>query len=328
MRLRMIVSVALLAMAVSGMPAFSEPAATPNAAPITAAILDFEAGDGDMGKQISAALAALLTDTKEIKLVDRASMTKVLDEHALNLTGLVESDKAITIGKLVGAKILITGKVFTLGKDTYVTAKIIGTETSLVEGVLVKGKENDDVGTLVAALSEKLNKQLVESGPKLVAQPEAADVKLEAIKAKLAKLQKPTVIVSVKEEHHGEARRAIDPAAETEIRSLLQNCGFTVIGPEDAKSANAEYDVIGEAFSEFSARIGNLISCAARAEITIKSRSDGKIIFSSKATTRAADLGENIAGKTALQKAGHTLGVEVLDSFSKILPLIAQPEKQ
>jgi hypothetical protein len=299
--------------------AASQPAA--KGEPLTVAILDFETGPagGEMGKQIPDALAALLTESKGIRLVDRTSMAKTLQEHALNLTGLVEADKAVQIGKVVGAKILVTGKVFTLGKSTYVTAKIIGTETSLVEGVLVKGKENDDVGLLVAALSDKLGKQLAESGPKLVAGPDAADGKLDALKAKFARIEKkPTVVVTIKEEHHGEVRRAIDPAVETEVRNLLQGCGFTVVGPEDAKGA--QYEVSGEAFSEFAGRVGNLVSCAARAEITIKSRDDGKVVLSTKATSRGVDLAENLAGKTALQKAGHTLGIEVLETFAKMLP--------
>ena len=49
---------------------------------------------------------------------------------------------------------------------------MIGTETSLVEGVLVKGQENEDIGTLISDLSDKLAKQLVTSGPKLMAPPE------------------------------------------------------------------------------------------------------------------------------------------------------------
>ena len=101
---------------------------------------------------------------------------------------------------------------------------------------------------------------------------------------------------------------------------MLQNCGFTVVTADDAKGSGAEYTVSGEAFSEYASRVGNLISCAARAEITIKSRADGKVVLSSKATDRGVDLAENIAGKAALQKAGHKLGLEVLEYFAKTLP--------
>jgi len=315
----------------------ADPPAVPSAATrpavavpgvITVAILDFDAGTAggpEIGKQAGEALAAMLTDVKGIKLVDRASMTKTLEEHALNLTGMVDSDNAIKIGKLVGARILVTGKIFVLGKTTYVTAKMIGTETTLVEGVLVKGQENEDLGTLLTSMSDKLGKQLVASGPKLVAPPDATDGKLEVLKAKLAKVAKPIVIVSIKEEHHGQVPQPIDPAAETEIRSLLQQCGFTVVDAEHAAGSGATYKVSGEAFSEYAARVGNLVSCVGRAEVSITSVSDGRVALSTRTTERGVDLAERIAGKNALQKAGHELGLQVLDYFAQNLPAASQP---
>jgi hypothetical protein len=314
-------------------PAATQEAATQSAPPLTVAILDFDAGTataggtGDLGKQATEAIAALLTGTKGIKLVDRASMAKLLAEHSLNLTGMVDSDNAVKIGKLVGAKILVTGKIFTLGKSTYVTAKIIGTETSLVEGVLVKGEENEDVGTLVASLADKLGKQLVTSGPKLIAAEDGPDGKLEALKSKLAKLAKPTVIVNITEEHHGMVTQPIDPAVETEMRSLLQDCGFTVVDADHAAGSAATYKITGEAFSEYAARVGNLVSCAGRAEINITTIPDGKVVLTTRTTQRGVDLAERIAGKNALQKAGHVTGLEVLDYFAKNLPPAPAPKK-
>ena len=319
---------------------WADPPAVPATAPlpavvasdvITVAILDFDAGTAggaEVGKQAGEALAAMLTDVKGIKLVDRASMTKTLEEHALNLTGMVDSDNAIKIGKLVGARILVTGKIFTLGKTTYVTAKMIGTETTLVEGVLVKGQENEDLGTLLAAMSDKLGKQLVVSAPKLVAPPDAADGKLEALKATLAKVAKPIVIVTIKEEHHGQVPQPIDPAAKTEIRSLLQQCGFTVVDAEHAAGSGATYKVSGEAFSEYAARIGNLVSCVGRAEVSITTVPDGKVALSTRTTERGVDLAERIAGKNALQKAGHTLGLQILDYFAQHIPAATPPATQ
>ena len=74
--------------------------------------------------------------------------------------------------------------------------------------------------------------------------------------------------------------------------------------------------VVGEAFSEFGGRIGNLVTGVARAEINLIRRSDGRILLADRTTTRAVDLAETIAGKAALEKAGHRLGVAVLDHFA------------
>ena len=132
-----------------------------------------------------------------------------------------------------------------------------------------------------------------------------------------------------------------DPAVETEVKLLLRACGFEIKDvPQNelvgfvaaAKKdgliwprglAGVDFVIVGEAYSELAARIGNLISCAARAEINVISRSTGKIVLADRSTDRAVDLAENIAGKKALQKSGRVLGLRVLEYFHKNLPTAA-----
>jgi hypothetical protein len=109
---------------------------------------------------------------------------------------------------------------------------------------------------------------------------------------------------------------------ETEVKNVLIAAGFTVVeGSErDLDKAGVDVAVTGEAFSEFNARIGNLVSCSARVEIKAADRRDNRVIFSNRATTRAVDLAENTAGKTALQKGGRELGIRLLQHFADTLP--------
>ncbi len=64
----------------------------------------------------------------------------------------------------------------------------------------------------------------------------------------------------------------------------------------------------------------------ARAEINVIDRKTGRIVLAGRRTDRAVDLAEAIAGKTALQKAGRKLSIEVLRHFAKTLP-DAKPTK-
>ncbi len=203
---------------------------------LTVAVLDFAADDPanpSAGSEMASALTAMLSGEPGIKLVERQSLQQMLHEHELTLTGLVSADQAIKVGKLVGAKIMVTGRAFHLGKDVFITAKLIGTETSLVEGVMVKDTAPGDMGTLVVALSEKLAAKVRQVGPTLVASDEEADP-LPALKKKLAGRRLPVVAVIVREQHHGAPvpmvvlARVIDPAVETEIKKVLGECGFTV----------------------------------------------------------------------------------------------------
>jgi len=310
---------------------------------IAVAVLDFEAkmpGSPKLGQEIADTLTAILSGEPGFALVERATLRQSLQEHELNLSGLVKSQQAVKIGKLIGARILVTGRAFALGKQLLVMAKVIGTETGLVEGVLVKGKAEADIGGLVLQLGEKLAEKLRKSGPKLVAQDDAARDPLPALKAQLAKKKLPVVAVIIKEEHVAPVRiEIVDPAVETEVKLLLRQCGFKIQDVKQNELADwarnqkkedpgtwprglseVDFVITGEAFSEFAARIGNLRSCLARAEVNMISRKDGKIVAADRATTRAVDLAENVAGKTALQKAGRALAMRMLRYFAKSLP--------
>ncbi|HSZ55555.1 MAG TPA: CsgG/HfaB family protein [Tepidisphaeraceae bacterium] len=293
---------------------------------ITVAILNFDAstpGNPELGKQITDVLTATLSAEDGFTLVDRASMSKTLAENGLNLTGLVNADQAVKIGKLVGAKILVTGKVIPIDKQLLLTAKLIGTETSLVQGVLVKGDSNGNIGNMLMDLSDKVAGRLREKGPALIAQDDALKDPLPDLAKRLAEKKLPKLAVRISEGHVAAAVAVrIDPAARTEMSMLLRQAGFTVIDGDDNQLAEAgvAYVVEGEAFSEFGAQIANLMSCVARVEIKVVDRKTGEVIYTDRQTSRAVDLAENVAGKTALQKAGHSLGIKVLEHFAATLP--------
>ncbi|MEK6235285.1 MAG: protein kinase, partial [Planctomycetales bacterium] len=318
---------------------------------LTVAALDFEAsdpGNPKLGQEVGDLLSAMLSGAPGFRLVDRTSLARTLEEAELNLSGLVSPDQTIQIGRLTGAKILVTGRVFPLGKKMFVTAKLIGVETSLAESVAVSTESDGDLGEVVVRLAEEIAQRIRESGPRLVASDEAGQDPLPDLQAQLKKRELPRVAVVVVEHHHASARRAgpaVDPAVETEIKRLLTQTGFIVQDVKEndlIKWANApdnvnawprglnDVDVViaGEAFSEFTGRIGKLVSCSARAEINVIHKSDGRIFLASRTTARAVDLSENLAGKTALQKAGRVLGVEILRLFANPGAEQRVPEKK
>lgn len=304
----------------------STDAATRGAADLTVAVLDFDGSTGgnpELGRQVAEALAAMLSGEEGFTLVDRASLTRALQEQELSASGLVDSSRAAKIGQVVGAKILVTGKVFPLDKQIYVTAKIIGTETSLVEGVLVKAEQSADVGTLVEQLSGKVAQRLREIGPNLIAPNESERDPVLALVARLAGRTLPKLAVRVPERHlAGSGAGRIDPAVETEIIAVLKQAGFAVaVGDDkDLTRERVELVISGEAFSEFAARIGNLVSCSARVEVKLQPLNGGEILFTDRQTTRAADLSENIAAKSALEKGGRAIAVRLLEHFETTLP--------
>lgn len=300
----------------------TQPVATAQST-VTVAILDFDSslpGGGERGKDISDTLTAMLTGQEGLNVVERSALSRVLQEQELNASGLVDSQQAVRIGKLVGARILVTGRVFAVDKSVFITAKIIGTETTLVDGMLVKGLAGEDLGDLTMQLAETLPARIREVAPRLLPAEPGPDP-LVALKERLAHKQLPIVQIMIDERHIGPTR-VPDPAVDAELRHMLVACGFTVIDTSEINPDKAGVEVVikGEAISEFGARISNLVSCTARAEINVVDLATGKTILSDRTTTRAADLSENIAAKTALQQAGHEMALKILTHYADNAP--------
>ena len=302
---------------------------------VTVAVLSFDASDPsnpDMGVQLSEMATAALSGSEQFSLVDRTTLQQVLGENELSLTGLINSTEAIEVGKLVGAKILVTGRAFKMGQSKIITAKIIGTETSRIEGVMVKGDADTDLGDLAIQLAEKIDARIVKKSKMLTGADLIQKDPLPELIATLKKQKnKPVIAIVVTEEHiASNDERAVanqpDPAVETELKRILVEAGFEIRDVPQNKLAQwsdgddwpktlAGVDLIitGEAVSESASRIGNLINCTARAEINMISRENGRIVVADRSTSRAVDLAENVAGKTALQKAASRLAVPVLE---------------
>ena len=282
------------------------------------AIFAFEergSGVKDYGRKVSDILFASLVADPNLVLVDRDDMNKTLAEHELNLSGMVTPDQAVQVGKLTGAKILITGSIIEADKTLYIVAKIIGTETSRVLGESVKGNTSDQIAPLVEALAQKVAATVGRRATELVAKEVTTGDRIAALKKTLGDGKRPVVLVKIAERHVGQA--TIDPAAQTEITLFCKETGFEVIDSATAVDKQADVIIKGEGFSEFALRRGNLISVKARLEVTAVDRATDKIIATDRQTSVEVDLTEQIAGKKALQTAAAAIAERLLPKLVK-----------
>ena len=97
--------------------------------------------------------------------------------------------------------------------------------------------------------------------------------------------------------------------------------GFEVIDRKEGNSKDADVVVIGEGFSQFASRHGNLVSVKARLEVKALDRASGKVLAVDRQTSVAVDLAEHIAGKTALQDAAVSIA-------ERLLPKLCGPAKE
>jgi hypothetical protein len=271
--------------------------------PLTIAVFDFQSPDaasGEIGAKLAALVSVQLSTDERFITVERQELDKALGEQELALSGTVSADSAAKVGNLTGAKALVTGRIIKNGAETLVVAKVIGTETSRVFGVSSKLPAEGASIEAASALAKSIGDVAAKNAGVLLAKVEAPGARLERIKAALPAAEKrATVLVKIPEQHFG--RPVIDPAAETEIAKILQECGFTVL--DDKSPGRPDFAIEGEAFSERALQRGNLVSCKARVEIKLRNVSTGAIVSSDRQVSVAADLGEHIAAKSALALA-------------------------
>ncbi|OGV47223.1 MAG: hypothetical protein A2017_10825 [Lentisphaerae bacterium GWF2_44_16] len=276
----------------------------------TTAILPFnESGEGvkNQGEQIAVMLFAKLMENPELFIVDRADIDKTLKEANLNLSGLVSQDKAIELGKWIGAKIIITGTVFKVKDKTFIIGKVIGTETTAVLGKSVDGVEGIDL--LTKKLADGISDAIKKDAKKLMPAVRTQKDIVAEIKKKLGNAKRPKLYVKITERHIG--NQTYDPAAETEFQKIAQETGFEVTNNE----SDADVIVQGEGFSEFAGRHGSIISVKARLEIKALDKK-GVIIAVDRKTVANVDLSEQIAGKKALQDASAALAEIILPKLT------------
>jgi TolB-like protein len=272
----------------------------------------------DMGPQVTDLLFANLVANPDMYLVDREDLDKALKELELNLSGMVAPGQAAQVGQLTGAKVLLTGSVLQVSRKLYLVAKIIGTETTRVVGASVKGDIDDDLDTLVEDLAEQVAETIAARADELVAKPKTREDRIAALKKAIGSGKKPVLKVDVEERHIG--RASSDPAAETELILFATETGFEVIDPDEGDARKAKILLVGEAFSEFSARHGNLISVKVRVEVKAVEAASGRIVAIDRQTSVGVDLAEQIAAKNALQQAAAEISERMLPKLVETKP--------
>jgi len=278
---------------------------------LTTAVFPFETSTKEtqaQGTEAATLLQAYLSASPNLVPVERAQVDTVLGELGIGLSGLADPATTAKAGQLLGAKVLITGRLITTGDNRVLVAKIISTETSRVFGVTTTFKDPSGLPGAAEELAKKIDTLITERANDLTAKTVTREERIAALKKLVAgRTDLPVVRVSITEQHLG--RPVLDPAAQTELENILQQLGFKVLAQSDASE---NYFIQGEAFSEPSIRRGDLVACRARIEIKITQTGSPILVLADRENTSMVDVAEHVAGKRALEAGALSLAERIV----------------
>ncbi len=92
---------------------------------------------GDLGIQDAGAIVAewlttSLNKTGAFEVYERLSLSTLMEEHKLGMTGLLDDETIAEIGRIRGVDAIVTGSVIKFGDIISVTAKVIDVETAKI----------------------------------------------------------------------------------------------------------------------------------------------------------------------------------------------------
>jgi len=267
----------------------------------------------DIGLRVGAAIRQELGKNSQLQLVERERLDDLISEMGLSMTGIVDQEKAIKIGNMAGAKILVMGNYFELDNNLFINAKIIGTETSVLFAYTVKGSLKQDIQPLIEELVTQVSKIVYEKKNIIVAKEvreKSFEEKIVDVRAKLGVGKLPIINISINEKNL--KRGVAFQVAATETAYLLQKLGFEVY--EDLNKAEVKLE--GSAFSEFGTRKGDLVSCKAGIDLKVLDLSTNRLLAVDREFATVVDIAEDVAASKALQKATQDLLLRLTPEFT------------
>ena len=134
------------------------------------AVLDFELQGqkfetDNMGSMVAEWFITALVKDGRFEVVERTLLKKILDEQKLVMSGVVEENVVKELGKILGVKIIISGAILRIGKDTEVNARIIDVvNASIIAAENIRGSGTGSLQDLIITMSERIIKNFPLEG--------------------------------------------------------------------------------------------------------------------------------------------------------------------
>ncbi len=127
------------------------------------AVIDFESigDDPNIGRGVTEIVRTELIKTGNYEVVERALLNKIIEEQRFQLSDLVDPSKAVELGKLLGADLILTGSVVKIGTSYTINARFIDVKTGMAKRAeAIRGNEINELtymsGQLIGILEQEV----------------------------------------------------------------------------------------------------------------------------------------------------------------------------
>jgi len=95
------------------------------------AVLPFEnkSGSADMGEVVLDKMITSLVNRRRFNVLERSELQKVLEEHKLGMTGIIDASAAAKLGKGMGVDAVVMGSVTITDHSIGIDSRVVDTET-------------------------------------------------------------------------------------------------------------------------------------------------------------------------------------------------------
>jgi len=129
--------------------------------PTTVAILDFKDETGmtngeSLARTVTDALTASLTESTTFQLVERSRIKKIVEEQALRLTGLIDTQEVADVGKVLAAHYLVIGSVSRYKNDWFAASRLLEVKTGRI--ITAEMIEADGLSGLIKKIKKTARK--------------------------------------------------------------------------------------------------------------------------------------------------------------------------
>ena len=130
--------------------------------PLTLWLMDFKVQGCSLqegeDRLLASGITGQLIENSRVQVVERALLDRLLGELKLGTSELVDRSTALSLGRMLAARVIVSGQIVYAGPQTQVSMRLIETETGRITGAV---NESFETAVPVSTLSEKLSGKLI-----------------------------------------------------------------------------------------------------------------------------------------------------------------------